>query len=257
MWGFKAWRRRRSSSHAVLDEALWQKVVSRFVFLRALTPGEQRRLHDLTQRFLSNKQMSGAAGLQLTDEMRTVIAAQACLLILNLGLDYYRGWVEVIVYPGDFMPQHEYTDDDGVVHVAREPMQGEAWLQGPVILSWEAAADSRNNQGVNVVIHEFAHKLDMLNGEPNGFPPLHQEMRREEWAQAFSAAYDDFCAQVDSGEDTAIDPYAAENPAEFFAVLSEVFFETPLLLKRTYPQVYRQLATFYRQEPAARAALTQ
>ncbi|MGH8754138.1 MAG: zinc-dependent peptidase, partial [Burkholderiales bacterium] len=114
MWGFKAWRRWRTSSYTAVDEALWQNVISRFVFLRALTPGEQRRLRDLTQRFLGNKQMSGAAGLQLTDEMRTVIAAQACLLILNLDLDYYRGWVEVIVYPGDFMPQHEYTDEDGV-----------------------------------------------------------------------------------------------------------------------------------------------
>ncbi|HSS46104.1 MAG TPA: zinc-dependent peptidase, partial [Burkholderiales bacterium] len=130
MWGLKAWRRQRNSSHAVLDKALWQNVVSRFVFLRTLTPGEQGRLRDLTQRFLGCKQMSGAAGLQLTDEMRMVIAAQACLLILNLGLDYYRGWVEVIVYPGDFMPRREYTDDDGVVHVTREPMQGEAWLQG-------------------------------------------------------------------------------------------------------------------------------
>ena len=252
MWGLKAWRRRLTSSHAAVDEALWQKVVSRFVFLRALTPGEQRRLRDLTQSFLGNKQMSGAAKLQLTDEMRTVIAAQACLLILNLGLDYYRGWVEVIVYPGDFMPRHEYTDEDGVVHVEREPMQGEAWLQGPVILSWEAATDPENNPGVNVVIHEFAHKLDMLNGEPNGFPPLHEDMSREVWMRDFSAAYQDFCVRVGRGEDTAVDPYAAENPAEFFAVLSEVFFESPLALKRAYSEVYRQLGLFYRQDPALR-----
>ncbi len=252
VWGLKAWRRRRTSSRAVLDEALWRNVVSRFAFLRALTPGEQGRLRDMTQHFLGCKQISGAAGLQLTDEMRTVIAAQACLLILNLGLDYYRGWVEVIVYPGDFMPRHEYTDEDGVVHVTREAMQGEAWLQGPVILSWEAAAESQNNQGVNVVIHEFAHKLDMLNGEPNGFPPLHEDMSREAWMRDFSAAYQDFCVRVDRGEGTAVDPYAAESPAEFFAVLSEVFFETPQVLKRSYSEVYRQLSRFYRQDPALR-----
>ena len=252
MWGLKAWRRRRTSGHAAVSDAIWQKVVSRIVFLRALTHGEQGRLRDLTQRFLGKKQMSGAAGLQLTDEMRTVIAAQACLLILNLDLDYYRGWVEVIVYPSDFMPQHEYTDEDGVVHVAHEPMQGEAWLQGPVILSWEAAADAGNNQGVNVVIHEFAHKLDMLNGEPNGFPPLHEDMSRESWMRDFSRAYQDFCDRVDRGEDTAVDPYAAENPAEFFAVLSEVFFESPLVLKSSYPEVYRQLSLFYRQDPTLR-----
>jgi len=252
VWGLKAWRRRLTSSHAAVDEALWRKVVSRFAFLRALTPAEQGRLRDLTQSFLGCKQISGAAGLQLTDEMRTLIAAQACLLILNLSLDYYRGWVEVIVYPGDFMPRREYTDEDGVVHVTREAMQGEAWLQGPVILSWEAAVESQNNQGVNVVIHEFAHKLDMLNGEPNGFPPLHEDMSREAWMRDFSAAYQDFCARVDSGEETAVDPYAAESPAEFFAVLSEVFFETPQVLKRCYTEVYRQLSRFYRQDPALR-----
>jgi len=252
MWGLKAWRRRLTSGRAAVDEELWEKVVSRFAFLRALTPGEKRHLHDLTQRFLGSKQISGAAGLQLTDEMRTVIAAQACLLILNLSLDYYQGWVEVIVYPGDFMPRHEYTDEDGVVHVEREPMQGEAWLQGPVILSWEAAAELENNLGVNVVIHEFAHKLDMLNGEPNGFPPLHDDMSREAWLQDFTSAYQDFCVRVDRGEDTAIDPYAAENPAEFFAVLSEVFFETPQVLRRAYPKVYRQLSRFYCQDPVVR-----
>jgi Mlc titration factor MtfA (ptsG expression regulator) len=251
MWGLKAWRRRRTSSRAAVDEALWQKVVSRFVFLRALTPGEKRRLHDLTQSFLGNKQMSGAAGLQLTDEMRTVIAAQACLLILNLGLDYYRGWVGVIVYPGDFMPRHEYTDEDGVVHITRDAMQGEAWLQGPVILSWEAV-QSGAEEGVNVVLHEFAHKLDMLNGEPNGFPPLHEDMNREAWMRDFSAAYQDFCARIERGEHTAVDPYAAESPAEFFAVLSEVFFEIPQVLKRSYSEVYRQLSRFYRQDPAIR-----
>jgi MtfA peptidase len=234
-----------------LDEALWRNVVSRFAFLRTLTPAEQERLRDMTQRFVARKQISGAAGLQLTDKMRMVIAAQACLLILNLGLDYYRGWVEVIVYPGDFMPRHEYTDEDGVVHVTREPMQGEAWLQGPVILSWEAV-QSGVEEGVNVVLHEFAHKLDMLNGEPNGFPPLHEDMSREAWIGDFSRAYQDFCARVDRGEETAVDPYAAENPAEFFAVLSEVFFETPQVLKRSYSEVYRQLSRFYRQDPALR-----
>ena len=254
MWGFKT-RGRRRANYAARDEAMWQSVISRFAFLGMLDADERERLRELARLFLKTKQISGAAGLDLDPEMRLVIAVQACLPVLNLGLDYYKDWVEVIVYPGDFVPEREYIDENGVVHRTREPMQGEAWLQGPVILSWEAAEYGRG-EGVNVVIHEFAHKLDMLNGEPNGFPPLHQNMSRTEWSKAFSAAYADFCARVDSGEDTAIDPYAAENPAEFFAVLSEVFFETPLLLKRSYPQVYRQLAAFYRQEPAARAALT-
>ena len=104
---------------------------------------------------------------------------------------------------------------------------------------------------MNVVIHEFAHKLDMLNGPPDGLPPLHEGMRRQDWAGAFEPAYEDFCARVDDGEETAIDPYAAEHPAEFFAVTSEVFFETPDILQAEYPAVYAQLRLFYRQDPAA------
>jgi len=172
-------------------------------------------------------------------------------LILNLGLDYYRDWVEVIVYPGDFMPRRENSDQDGVVHIECEPIQGEAWLQGPVILSWEAA-DSANDQGANVVIHEFAHKLDMLNGKANGFPPLHENMSRESWVRDFSGAYRDFCTRIERGEEIEFDPYAAESPAEFFAVMSEVFYEFPQLLRRVYPDVYRQLSRFYRQDPATR-----
>ncbi len=254
MWSLKAWGRRRARSKA-WNEALWQSVVSRFSFLRSLNADERNRLRELTRQFLETKQMNGAAGLELSVEMRLVIAAQACLPVLNLGLAYYRDWVEVIVYPGDFVPEREYMDKDGLVHSVREPMQGEAWLKGSVILSWEAA-ETESGEGVNVVIHEFAHKIDMLNGKANGFPPLHAEMSRTEWVGAFSRAYEDFCARVGAGEDTAIDPYAAESPAEFFAVLSEVFFEAPSRLVHSYPKVYRQLAAFYRQDPAARANQT-
>ncbi len=185
--------------------------------------------------------------------MRLMIAAQACILVLNLDIDFFRGWVEVIVYPDEFVPTIEYTDDDGIVHVEREARAGEAWLQGPVILSWADVAPA--TEGVNVVIHEFAHKLDMLNGDANGFPPLHAGMDRRAWAAAFSAAYADFCRRVDADEDVAIDPYAAESPGEFFAVVSEVFFDLPQAVLYAYPQVYAQLRDFYRQDPAARAAV--
>jgi hypothetical protein len=110
-------------------------------------------------------------------------------------------------------------------------------------------------EGVNVVIHEFAHKLDMLNGDANGFPPLHAGMDRKTWAAVFSAAYADFCRRVDADEDVAIDPYAAESPGEFFAVVSEAFFDLPQAVLDAYPQVYAQLRNFYRQDPAARAAV--
>ena len=148
--------------------------------------------------------------------------------------------------PAEFVPRHQYVDESGVVHQGDQSYAGEAWLQGPVILSWADIAASEYPDGVNVVIHEFAHKLDMLNGQANGFPPLHRGMSREAWSQIFSSAYEDFCARVDHDEDTVIDPYASESPGEFFAVLSEVFFELPEVVQDEYPQVYEQLAQFYR-----------
>ena len=218
-----------------------------------LTADERRRLRDTVILFLHDKSIRGAGGLNIDDGMRLMIAAQACILVLNLDIDFFRGWVEVIVYPDEFVPTIEYTDDDGIVHVEREARAGEAWLQGPVILSWADVAPA--TEGVNVVIHEFAHKLDMLNGDANGFPPLHAGMDRKAWVAAFTDAYADFCRRVDADEDLAIDPYAAESPGEFFAVVSEVFFDLPRAVLDAYPQVYAQLRDFYRQDPAARAGV--
>jgi len=146
------------------------------------------------------------------------------------------------------------VDEDGIAHHVQEPMSGESWLGGPVILSWADAELRGDEPGYNVVIHEFAHKLDMLNGDANGFPPLHADMDRGEWSRAFSAAFEHFRGRVERGEPTEIDSYAAETPAEFFAVLSEAFFETPGAVLSEYGAVYHQLAAFYRQDPAARLA---
>lgn len=248
---FTEWRRARILRRAALDETLWLETLERYPFLRALSEAERRRLRNTVALFLHEKSIHGAAGLEVRDDMRVSIAAQACMLILNLDLDYYRGWIEVVVYPDEFVATYEFVDDDGVAHVVQEPMSGESWLQGPVILSW-ADASTAGYAGYNVVIHEFAHKLDMLNGDANGFPPLHADMSRATWSKVFAAAYEDFCARVDRGEASAIDPYAAESPAEFFAVMSEAFFEVPPAVQSVYPEVYRQLVLFYRQDPALR-----
>lgn len=245
------WRRRRLLQRHLLGEEQWRRVVAELPFLHGLAADDLARLRELVTLFLHEKQMNGAGGLALNDEMRVVIAAQACLPVLNLGLDYYDGWVEVIVYPDEFVPEYEHVDEDGLVHLVREPRSGEAWSDGPVILSWHDAGRGVDVDGYNVVIHEFAHKLDMLNGDANGFPPLHSGMSREAWSGAFSAAYEDFCARVDAQEETLLDPYASETPGEFFAVISEAFFETPLAIKEAYPAVYEQLVLFYRQDPAA------
>ena len=180
--------------------------------------------------------------------MRVSIAAQACLPILELGLDWYSGWTGIVVYPGDFRVRREMLDEAGVMHEWDDELAGEAMPGGPVVLSWDAAA---HDPYMNVVIHEFAHKLDMLNGEADAAPPLHAGMDRRAWLAAFEDAYEGFCDAVDRGQDTWLDPYAAEDLSEFFAVITEAFFEDGRETRRRYPDVYAQLKLFYRQDPAA------
>ena len=251
---FRRWRRARVLRQASIDPQLWNVTVARYACTRGLSDAELARLRELVILFLHEKAIHGAAGMAVGDEMRLAIAVQACILILNLDLDYYRGWVEVIVYPDEFVAEYEYVDEAGVSHRVQEAMTGESWERGPVIISWADVQEAGSGRGYNVVIHEFAHKLDMLNGEPNGYPPLHADMRRAEWAAAFTHAYEDFCCKVDSDVELVIDEYAAESPAEFFAVISEAFFERPTVVHDAYPLVYAQLARFYRQDPAARLA---
>jgi Mlc titration factor MtfA (ptsG expression regulator) len=252
MFGFGRWRRRRILERAQLDDADWLRVAGRFSFYLRLDEGERARLRELVVLFLHDKQISAAGGLELDLEKKLGIAIQACIVVLNLGIEHYDGWVEIIVYPDEFVPRHEFRNEHGLVETDDASYAGQAWLQGPVILSWADVENAGDADGMNVVIHEFAHKLDMLNGDANGFPPLHKGMSREAWSKAFTAAYEDLCRRVDGGEDTEIDPYATESPAEFFAVISESFFEIPDLLRTVYPEVYAQLALFYRQDPASR-----
>ncbi len=225
----------------------WARVESGLPFLAHLCAEERTALRTMALEFIAQKEWHGAQGLQLTPDIQLSIALQACLPVLKLGLDSYRDWVGVIVYPGDFLIPRRQMSEDGVVHEYDDEVAGEAWEGGPVLLSW--FDDPQEAAGMNVVIHEFAHKLDMLNGPPDGLPPLHEGMCRQAWSKAFEPAYENFCARVDDGEETWIDPYAATHPAEFFAVASEVFFEAPGLLHHEYPAVYEQLRQFYRQDP--------
>jgi MtfA peptidase len=227
-----------------MDDALWRDATGRLRFIPQ-TP----KLRELALLFLAEKEFSGAHGLEVTDAMRVSIAAQACLPVLELGLDWYAGFSGIVVYPGDFRVRRTETDEDGVVHEWDDALAGEAMPGGPVVLSWDATA---NDPGMNVVIHEFAHKLDMLNGEADGLPPLHAGMDRAAWAAAFREAYEGFCDAVERGKDTWLDPYAAEHASEFFAVISEAFFEDPAETRRRYPEVYDQLKLFYRQDPLSR-----
>jgi Mlc titration factor MtfA (ptsG expression regulator) len=251
------WRRERVLRNAEIPDDLWREALESLPFLAMYTDAEIARLRELVVIFLDEKSIVGAGGHEVTPLQRVVIALQACALALNIGLDQYEDFENVVVYPDEFVPGWEWEDEAGVVHRHHEPLAGEAMPKGPVVLSWpdvEASADF-DEAGMNLVIHEFAHKIDMRDGDANGCPVLPADISPDEWKRTMSAAFDDFKARIDRGERTDIDEYAAESPGEFFAVLSEVFFADPTLLLHEYPAVYRQLARFYRQDPAARTEL--
>lgn len=248
---FGRWRRARILERHAIPFWDFDAALARLPILQRLDASERARLHEAASLFLHDKTFSAAGGAEVDSATPLAIALQACLLTLNLGEASYHGWSEIILYPDEFLRSREEMDEAGVVHHSRDILAGESWLGGPLVLSLADVEASGQADGFNVVLHEFAHKLDMLNGDANGFPPLHRGMDAAAWAQDFSTAYEDLCRRVDSGEDTAIDPYATADPAEFFAVLTEVFFETPHLLDAEYPAVYRQLQQFFRQHPLA------
>jgi MtfA peptidase len=249
MGWIRNWRRRRVLQKHRIDDALWRSATGGLGSVQALSSAEAQRLKELVVLFLAEKDFVGTHGIEISDAMRVSVAAQACLPVLELGLDWYAGWSGVVLYPGDFRVRRSEMDEAGVMHEWDDELAGEAMPGGPVVLSWDAAA---HDPWMNVVIHEFAHKLDMLNGEANGMPPLHAGMDRAAWRAAFQAAYEGFQDALERGKDTWLDPYAAEHPSEFFAVVSEAFFEEPGETRRRYPDVYDQLKLFYRQDPAGR-----
>ena len=256
MGWIRDWKRRRILARHRIEDALWARALRHLPFLRGLAAADARRLREMAVVFLAEKQLAPVRGLALSDDDRVEIALQACLPVLELGLDWYDDWVGIVVHPSDFRVQRRRTDDDGVVHEWDDELAGESWPGGPVVLSWEALDDAGSvpEGGANVVIHEFAHKLDMRDGVADGVPPLPSRAARERWIAVFDAAFDRFCDQVERGKDGALDPYAAEDEAEFFAVASEAFFESPNALKREFAALYELFAGFYRQDPARRIA---
>jgi MtfA peptidase len=251
---FQRWRKQWLLRRYRVAFRLWERVVEDALVPYHLDPHELHQLRELASQFLRNKVFNGAAGLEVDAYMRTVIAAQACLLVLNLGLEFYDGWQEIIVYPHSFVVSRAGQDDAGVVHQQQSVLGGEAWGRGPVVLAWEDIRPGAypHGPGANVILHEFAHKLDMLNGAANGMPPLHADMDRAEWARIFTHANAELHLQIARHQVTHIDTYGAESPAEFFAVVSEEFFIQPAQLQTWYPALYQQLSLFYRQDPLKR-----
>lgn len=246
------WFDRRIVERSDVTAEQWQAAFDALPLLASLSADEKQSLRELAILFCHRKTFEAAHGLMVSREMALQIALQACLPILALGLDVYAGWSSVIVYPSGFEARHVYVDDYGVEHMVMSELDGEAWQRGPVILAWDVADRAGGVDAYNLVIHEFAHKLDMQNGRANGFPPLHADMDPATWSGIFSKQFEDFRRKCNTGLDIGIDCYGASSPAEFFAVMSEVFFERPDLLDRRYPSVYAQMRLYYRQDPLAR-----
>ncbi|GAB6044252.1 M90 family metallopeptidase [Endothiovibrio diazotrophicus] len=254
MIGWLRQRRRRRLLEGWRTEApLWFDEMARLPLLEGLNDGERERLWQLARLFLHEKSLELARGAALDERQRRLLALQAALPILHLGLDHYRDWVSVVIYPAEFVSEFDAVDEDGVAHRIRRPLTGESWDRGPVILAAAEIEEGLRRDGVNVVIHEMIHKLDALEGGiANGRPPLPQTIAPREWSETLAAAYDDHCRRLDGGEEYWLDPYAAEAPEEFLAVTGELFFELPHWLRDAYPEVYDLYTRLYRQDPAAR-----
>lgn len=246
---YHRWLIRRHS----LPEELWRRALRSSRYARSLPVADRQRLRELTALFLSLKVFEPVAGITLTPAMRAIIALKACVPILNLGIEYYAGWSGIVVYPGDFRVREEYSDENGVVHHEVVDLCGQSLTRGPMVLSWDTIRKECRSPGgeQDLVVHECAHKLDALNGEADGFPPLHVGMEPKRWTRDFQSAYQRLGEALERGESPRLDPYAASDPAEFFAVASETFFTAPHVLAEDFPAVYRQLAAFYRQDPRA------
>ncbi len=244
----RQWRRQRIIRRSTISSGSWDEAIRQLPLLDHLSEEEHNRLRDLAIVFLHEKSFIGAHDLVVSEDMQLLIALQACLPILHLGIDWYSGWTTIIVYPAGFAPKRDVVDEYGLVHTVEHEVIGEAWQRGPVILSWEDSETAGTLDGHNVVIHEFVHKLDMLNGAADGFPPQHEHSHVRAWSDTFTAAYGDFQAHPKPG----LNRYGATAPAEFLAVLSEVFFENPGLLNETYPEVYEALSLFFKQDPVNR-----
>lgn len=242
----RTWRERRIlKRHPIADED-WQRGLERCHPAHRFDEVSHARLRRLATVFLRRKSIEPVQGLVLGQADRALLAVHACLPVLNLGLEWYRDWLSVVIYPDLFVPRHKEMDPAGIVHHASDVLAGEAWLRGPVILSWPDVVNAGRLPGHNVVIHEMAHKLDMLNGTANGFPPLPRTMSAQDWSRVFNQAWNELRRRREVGEPLPIDEYALENPGEFFAVASEVFFEQPDVLRSALPLVYHQLTGFYR-----------
>lgn len=219
-----------------------------------LTPTQQAKLRDDLRVFIAEKYWEGCNGLEVTEEMQVTIAALACLLVLEMPPGMFDHVRTILVYPGDYVVHDHSVGPDGVVREGPTARHGEAWQRGPVILSWTAAQEGGQYpaDGENLILHEFAHQLDMLDGVADGKPPLTGVQENRRWDQTTGQARASLQNDLRHQRRTLLGPYAATNPQEFFAVSTERFFENPIQLRANYPGLYELYCEYYKQDPASR-----
>ena len=248
---FGEWRRQRIRRQPFPAE--WRQILRlRVPLFRGLPADLQLQLKKRIQVFLAEKPFIGCAGLTVTDEIRVTIAAQACLLVLNRPGECFANLRQVLVYPGPFVVDKLHADGSGVLEDRRQVLAGESWTLGQVVLSWDdaLAGAASPDDGRNVVIHEFAHQLDQENGRANGAPPMAGKARRARWSSVLEAEFRTLQDDLHEDRPALFSAYGASDPAEFFAVVSEVFFEQPGPLAAAHGELYRVLSDFYRVDPA-------
>ena len=249
MLGWKERRRRHLRERPF--PATWRSVLEDSVPLyRKLPPEDREELHGHIQVLLAEKHFEGTTGLDVTDRMRLIVAAQAAILLLHRSADYFPKLVSVLLYPGEYSVQEEVEADDGLVEEVDEARVGESWQTGTLILSWEDVERDLESDLQNVVLHEFAHQLDAESGETNGAPVLADRALQARWAEAMSEAFERLTEAAERDEETLLDPYGAEDPAEFFAVATEAFFLVADQLEEEEPELYAALRDYFRQDPA-------
>lgn len=245
-------KRRREKLRSAPFPAEWLRIIERnFPLYKRLPVADQDELRRHIQVFVGEKQFEGCGGLELSDEIRVTIAAQACLLLLHRDTNYYRDLTSILVYPSAYVPKVVDSAGLGVVTEDDDPRLGEAWSHGAVVLSWDdvrhGAADIHDGQ--NVVLHEFAHVLDGETGDTEGAPVLAHRSLYVAWARVLGQAYEKLQRDTALGNPTVLNKYGATNPAEFFAVATESFFEKPRQLKKKHPELYEELKVFFKQDP--------
>ena len=247
----RRWWQARSLRRARIPIRLWLRCVRETPILSELSEDEATRLRVLASIFLQEKDIRGARGFAPDARVRCLLSAQACLLILELegGLEWYRELQTIWIHPDTYQVPVDHGDGRQQGHSVRA---GEAWQKGPVVLAWSDAEASQQKKGSNLILHEFAHVIDQLDGSSNGAPPFTAKIRPREWQERFSQAFEDLQERVVHRRRTRIDPYGAENPAEFFAVLTEIFFCDPKTLVKVYPEIYEELRLFYGQNTLER-----